>query len=98
MRGSVWWSRLLSSDPVAVRAHTFFPRGGSFLLEYASSAGVCLRWSELLVAWLACAAASVAEFTGPGLITWVIGCTIGTILLCVQHSGAQFVGLLPVGE
>ena len=40
-RGPFRWSRLLPSDRVAVRAHTFFPRGGSFLPECASSAGVC---------------------------------------------------------
>ena len=52
-------SRLLSSDPVAVRAHTFFPRGGGFfcwsvlLLECASAGvSICWRdWRTLLLAW-----------------------------------------------
>ena len=30
---------------------------------------------------------------GPGRITWVLGCTFSTILLCVQHSGAQFLAV-----
>ena len=30
---------------------------------------------------------------GPGLITWVLGCTFGTILLCVKHWGAQLLGV-----
>ena len=59
-RGSFRWSRLLSSDPVAVRAHTYFPRGGAFfclsvLLLECASAGVsfCWRgWRTLLLAWL----------------------------------------------
>ena len=77
--------------------------GGSFLLLECAFAGVCVCWSELLLAWLANAAAGVAGgasagglhgvnpfATGPELITWVLGCTFSTILLCVQHSGAQF--------
>ena len=59
-RGSLRWSRLLSLDPVVVRAHTFFPRGGAFfcwsvLLLECTSAGVsfCWRgWRTLLLAWL----------------------------------------------
>ena len=58
--GSFRWSRLLSSDPVAVRVHTFFPRGGAFfcwsvlLLECASAwVSFCWRgWRTLLLAWL----------------------------------------------
>ena len=54
------WSRLLSSDHVAVRTHTFFPREGAslcwsvLLLEYASaSVSFCWRgWRTLLLAWL----------------------------------------------
>ena len=26
---------------------------------------------------------------GPGLITWVHGCTFGTLLFCVRHSGCM---------
>ena len=54
-RGSFRWSRLLLSDPVTVRAHTFFPRGGSFLLLECASAGVsfCWRgWRPQLRSWL----------------------------------------------
>ena len=59
-RGSCRWSRLLSSDPVAVRAHPFFPWEGAFfrsalLLLECASAGVsfCWRgWRTLLLAWL----------------------------------------------
>ena len=54
------WSWLLSSDHVAVRTHTFFPREGAslcwsvLLLEYASaSVSFCWRgWRTLLLAWL----------------------------------------------
>ena len=95
MRGSFRWCRLLSSDTVAVSAPTFSPRGG---------ASFC--WSVLLLAWLAYAAAGVSVgasagglhsvnpfATGPGRITWVLGYTFGTILLYLQHSGAQFLGV-----
>ena len=53
-RGSFRWSRLLSSDPVVVRAHVF-STGGSFRLLECASAGVsfCWRgWRTLLLAWL----------------------------------------------
>ena len=52
-RGSFRWSRLLSSDPVAVSAHTFFPRGGTFFYWSASAGVSCWRgWRTLLLAWL----------------------------------------------